>query len=175
MVIPGIGEIVPDRFGWYRSKAIPVPLFGGQLCHILLENYVADTCKVDFHNAIDNFLAATPSVLLAASESLFRYYKDFEVLCLEEGQQPIESIDDIWNHVQFGNEPIVRRRVHGDRGVYMSIECECTWEPEHGLELVLKNGQMVTKLGQYDGHLSNADAFDNPAFEQVIYVKHADM
>ena len=45
----------------------------------------------------------------------------------------------------------------------------CGWEEEHGLQLVLKNGLKVNKLGGYDGHLTNSDAFDDESLEHVIY------
>ncbi len=54
---------------------------------------------------------------------------------------------------------MVTRRPYGDKGIYISVECGCDWEEEHGLQLVLKNGLKVNKLGGYDGHLTNSDAF----------------
>ena len=50
------------------------------------------------------------------------------------------------------------------------IECGCDWEPEHGLELVLEDGARVTKVGPYDGHLTNAAAYADPTLESVVYV-----
>ena len=64
---------------------------------------------------------------------------------------------------------MVFRRSSGDMRVYVSIECECAWEPEHGLQLVLQEGRRVTKIGPYDGHLTNSDAFARPDLEGVIY------
>jgi hypothetical protein len=40
---------------------------------------------------------------------------------------------------------------------------------EHGLQIVLRNGLEVNKLGMYDGHLTNSDAFADPALEDTIY------
>jgi hypothetical protein len=34
---------------------------------------------------------------------------------------------------------------------------------------VLKNGLKVNKLGEYDGHLTDSDAFDEESLEHVIY------
>ena len=75
----------------------------------------------------------------------------------------------VWQHVRFGSEPMVSRRQYGDKGIYISVECGCDWEEEHGLQLVLKNGLKVNKLGEYDGHLTNSDAFDDGSLEHVIY------
>jgi hypothetical protein len=40
-----------------------------------------------------------------------------------------------------------------DQRVYVSVECECDWEPEHGLQIVFRDGATVTKVGPYDGHV----------------------
>ncbi len=88
---------------------------------------------------------------------------------MEEGKPPIKSADELWQHVQLGSEPMVTRRPYGDEGIYISVECGCDWEEEHGLQLVLKNGLKINKLGGYDGHLTNSDAFDNERLEHVVY------
>ena len=159
MEVPGLGEVTKDeRFGWYDSKPIPVPMFRGKECRIVLEGYEEDNRKEDFHVAIGNFLSASSAVLREADEPLFRYYKDFEEWWLEDGKKPIKPGDELWQHVRLGSEPMVSRRHYGDKGVYISVECGCDWEQEHGLQLVLKNGLRVNKLGGYDGHLTNSDA-----------------
>lgn len=170
MNVPGLGEVTKDeQLGWYRSEPIPVPMFGGKKCHVVLDGYDTDPRKDEFHVAIANFLSATPDVLREADEPLFRYYKNNEEWWTEEGEPPITSADELWKHVQLGGQPMVTRRAYGDQGIYISIECECDWEPEHGLQLVLKNGLKVNKLGGYDGHLTNSDAFGDAKLEGVIY------
>ena len=59
-------------------------------------------------------------------------------------------------------------------GIYFSLECNCDWEPEHGLQLILRDGTRITKVGGYDGHLTNADAFGDPAKVGVVYVSMED-
>ena len=171
MHVPGLGEVTQDEGfdDWLRSEPVPVPMFGGQPCRIVLEGYADDPDQDAFHAAVANLLAATPAVLRAADEPLFRYYKDFEEYWVGDGHAPIASADELWRHVRLGDEPMVSRRPHGDRGVYVSVECGCDWEEEHGLQLVFKGGLRVTKLGGYDGHLSNADAFADGSLEDVVY------
>jgi hypothetical protein len=172
MQVPILGEVKrDDRFGWYYSDPIPVPMFRGKICRIVLEGYDEDEAKDEFHLAISNFLSGTPAVLREADEPLFRYYKDLEnwFLELSDDHVALKTADEAWEHVQLGSEPIITRRGHGDCGIYVSIECNCDWEPEHGLMLVLKNGLKVNKLGGYDGHLTNSDAYADPSLEDVIY------
>lgn len=63
---------------------------------------------------------------------------------------------------------MVRRRSK-DHLVYLSIDCGCDWEVEHGLQLVLRDGREITKVGPCNGHLTNADAYADPKLEHVIY------
>jgi hypothetical protein len=60
----------------------------------------------------------------------------------------------VWDHVSFGTEFHVERGFD-DQEVYVSVACECSWEPEHGLQLVFKEGRCVSRVGPYDGHLTN--------------------
>jgi hypothetical protein len=172
MEVPGLGEATKDKqFGWYYSKPMPVSMFGGKECRIVLEGYDEDDRKDEFHAAIANFLSGTPEVLREADEALFRYYKDLEKWWLEadDNRVPIKSADELWQHVQLGSELMVTRRAYGDRGIYISVECNCDWEEEHGLQLVLRDGLRVSKVGPYDGWLTHSDAYDDKELEHVIY------
>src|SRR5947207_3526718 len=96
MEVPGLGEVTKDeRFGWYYSKPMPVRMFGGKECRIVLEGYDEGEHKEDFHVAITNFLSGSTTVLREADEPLFRYYKDFEEWWLEDDNQPIK-LGDVW-------------------------------------------------------------------------------
>jgi hypothetical protein len=170
MNVPMLGEMTKtSSTDWLYSPPLPLPLFGGKLCRIVLEDYEADEHKEAFHTAIANFLAAKPAVLREADEPLFRYYKDNEECWQYSGYTPITSFDELWQHVTLGAEPMLKRRAYGDKGVYISIECECDWEIEHGLQIVMKNGLKISKLGQLDGHLTNSDAYGDPRLENAIY------
>ena len=88
----------------------------------------------------------------------------------DEGYTVIESPSDVWAHVRLGCEPMVVRRASGDKGIYVSVECNCDWEIEHGLQIVFKNGLRVNKIGPYDGHLTLSDAYNNESLDNVIYM-----
>ena len=171
--LPGIGRMTYDEeFDWYYLEEMPVKVLGGQVCRIIVDGYDHDEAREEFHEAISSFISADPSVLKEAEEHVFQYYLD----CAErwyagEGEYPvIETPEDVWKHVRFGSEPLVARRAYGDRGIYVSLECGCAWEIEHGLNIVFKNGQRVSKVGENDGHCTNSDAFDDVTLEDVIYV-----
>jgi len=104
---------------------------------------------------------------------VFQYYEDTKRYFSSDEWVPlsIAAPMDVWRHVQFGGEAIVSRRSHGDRRVYISLECNCDWEQEHGLQLVLRDGREITKVGPYDGQLTNADAYGRNDYEGVVYVR----
>ena len=169
---PGLGIVArDDRLDWYYSSEIPVKALGGIMCRIVVVDYDEDEAKEEFHVAIRNFLSIDQAALNEAEPFIFRYYEDVNS-DWEPGDDEyvrIDSPSEIWRHIQLGNQPIVSRRAYRDKQIYVSLECKCGWEPEHGLQMVFKNGLRVTKLGRYDGHLSNADAYANDELEDVVY------
>jgi hypothetical protein len=170
MEIPGLGAVIKDdEFGWYYSAPVSVPVLGGRPCRILIEGYDDDANKDEFHRAIANFLSIPPSVLIDAQLHVFQYYQDCNAVCGDDECPAIESPHRVWDYVHFGNEAVVLRRDSADKGIYISLECNCDWEKEHGLQIVLKHGLAVNKVGPYDGHCSNADAYADDRLETVVY------
>ncbi|WP_327587701.1 hypothetical protein OHA25_12435 [Nonomuraea sp. NBC_00507] len=173
MQIPGLGLLLEDNdLGWYKSEPIPVPVLGGAPRRIIVDGYVDDSSPEDFHAAIRAFLALDNSALTAAAPSIFAYYRDVTDDILAAGDDwyvEIEGPHQVLDHIRFGNEPMVSRDPHGDRHVYVSLECECDWEPEHGLQIVFRDGRTVTKVGPYDGHLTNSAAYADDTLDRVVY------
>ncbi len=177
MEIPGIGKVEKDQsLGWYYSEVMPVKVLGGIQCRIVVADYDEDEHKEDFHVAIANFLAADESVLRDAGPHIFEYYErckdDLDSDYFDPDDEEyfeINSVDEIWSHIRLGNEPRFERRAYGDKGIYVSLEGGCDWEEEHGLQIVFKNGLIVNKIGPYDGHLTNSDAYGDDSLEDVIF------
>lgn len=174
MQIPGLGPVVADAdLGWYRSDPIPVPVLNGASCRFVVDGYDGDPSPEDFHAAIRAFLALDRSALTGAAPSIFDYYRDVMADVVAAGDDDryvaIEGSDQVLDHVRFGVEPTVVRDAYGDRHVYISLECECDWEPEHGLQIVFRDGAVVTKVGPYDGHLTNSAAYADDTLDGVVY------
>lgn len=167
MQIPGLGNVTRDpQLNWYASEPVAVPVLGGISCRIMVEDYDDDPDKEAIHAAIERFLSAGPQVLREAEPHLFRYYRD----CSEYVPDlRIASPGEVWAHIHLGPEPVVSRRPYGDQRVYVSVEGACDWEEEHGLQIVFEEGARVSKVGPYDGHLTNADAYADARLEGVVY------
>lgn len=172
--IPGLGTFTEDAdLGWYRSAPIPVAVLGGADCQIILDGYDDDPAKEDFHTAIRTFLALDESALKAAAPHIFAYYRDVMDDIAphpdDEGHVAIAGPENVLDHVRLGTEPTVSRDSYGDEHVYVSVECKCAWEEEHGLQIVFRDGATVTKVGPYDGHLTNAAAYGDDGLDGVVY------
>ena len=172
MEIPGLGKLEKDEeLGWYYSASIPVEVLNGQPCRFVVEGYDEDLQKEDFHIAIKNFLSLGRTALNEAAPYVFQYYEDCNSHWDPEDDEfvTIATPNEVWRHVQFGQEPSVSRRHRKDKSIYISLECNCDWEQEHGLQIVFRNGLKVNKIGPFGSHLTNADAFADDALEDVVY------
>jgi len=166
--IDGIGTFEPDGQGWSEGREhISVPALGLK-CRFVLEAYEDDENPEEFHDTIRNFISMDRKVLEDAQDHVYAYYS--KVMESGWGDPPvIGSACEVWDFVRFGGEPFVSRRTHGDKKVYVSLECGCAWEQEHGLQIVFREGNFINKVGPFDGHLSNADAFDSPSLENTVF------
>lgn len=170
-------DLIQDsRFGWYVSDPHSVRFLNGQHCQFVIEDYdnTDETRLAEIRGAVQNALHAGAEILNDAERYVVQYCG--EILARFRGEQRpdvrIENDRDIWSYVQVGRKIHVTRRADGDSedGVYLSLECNCAWEIEHGMQLVLRDGRAVTKVGPYDGHLTNADAYADPSLVGVVYV-----
>lgn len=170
MEIPGLGPVFHTVDGWYSSDSLPVPVLGDAACRFVVHGYEEDPATDDFDAAITNFLALDEPVLRAAGPAIHEYFRDVESdVGDEEGFPSITAPDDVWKHIRFIGEVAVQRDSWREQRVYVTVECECDWEPEHGLQIVFQDGRAVTKIGPYDGHFTNASAFDRDDLEGVVY------
>jgi hypothetical protein len=176
MEIPGLGTMTKDEefkhFNWHFSAPLSIPVLGGFMLRVGVEEYERDPRKEEFHAAIANFLAAGPEVLKASEKHIFRYYQQVKERA-EPGEEiiSIASPTDVWKHVEFESYAMTRRRPYawGDQGVYITLDSWCGWEEEHGLQIVFKNGLAINKVGPFDGHLTNEDAYGEEGLEDVVY------
>jgi len=152
-----------------KTYSVAINALGGHVCDIVLhEDCAQDAQRDDIDRAITSFITLEPSALTDVEEHVFRYYldgkDDFEPG--EPGYVEIGSAADVWKHVQFGGEARVGRE---GIAVYISVAGNCDWEPEHGFQIVFKDGLRVNKVGEFDGHFTNSHAYDDESLEDVIY------
>ena len=149
-----------------------VPWLGPEPRELRFEAHPDDD---DVRAALARFLDVDSKLRDLAEPHLIEYCRDICAHWPSAWAQPSISLEhpgDIWKHVTLGGVVQVSRRADGDDddGIYFLIECGCAWEEEHGLQLVVRDGRTIAKVGGFDGHLTNTDAFGNPDLVGVVYV-----
>ncbi|MCX8995509.1 hypothetical protein NOF55_00120 [Rhizobiaceae bacterium BDR2-2] len=127
----------------------------------------------DAATALQAFLSLTAADRLADSRHVFAYYRDFHEAVggedwLDERMGVPETPADIWKHVTPGPVLFENGR-KDDTSWYVVMEAECRWEEEHGLMMVWRNGTALCKVGGYDGHPTNVNAYADPGLADVVY------
>lgn len=175
MRIPPIGVLSPhtDVDEWLVSDWFPIPLLQGHRCRFVFDGVNEDPRAELFSVALGNMLRLDASALTEVQPLVFQYCREMLELYAPDERPAtlIRRADDVWHHVSFGSDLHVSRRNHGDDedGIYFSLECSCAWEVEHGLQIVVRDGLAVTKIGPFDGHLTNSDAFADPGLKGIVY------
>lgn len=170
MRIEQLGELSPDERipEWLVSKRVDVPYFPGAKLRFVFDSLGGDEAPDEFESAVRRFLALTVRERDQAAQYVFANYRE---RCEAIGDDAVGvSMDgpaDVWNHVR-PDEIYVTRRSYGDRNVYVQITAECAWGPEHGLQVVYRQGSELKRVSQQDGHLTHVDAFALPESEDRI-------
>jgi len=169
LVIPGLGTVVEDG-DWFVTEPRLVPVLGGP-CRFVIDGYDPREDARDLVACVEAFSALDASALMAASAHVFDYYMDVarEVAAHEPDFPDIAQPTEVWDFVTLTREPFVQREEVGGPW-FVALDNECAWESEHGLMLVLEEGRRVTKVSEYDGHLTNRHAFgDDSIPETAVY------
>lgn len=86
---------------------------------------------------------------------LWRYYKDYEEYYQEDfGEDAVISEDEIFDHVEIGSL-IVGSDCRQDR-IEFSVDGNCDWEPEHGLEVTISDGAILY-VGPFEDYGPNSE------------------
>ena len=170
MHLDPLGELAPDREfpDWLVSAPVPVPILGGVPLAFTLEGVAADSRPGEFTEAVRNFLALRLEDRDSAAPHILENYQRIAAdWGLAPGVPQLTFPADVWACVHPVEIRVSRRR-RCDQRVYVQVCAECDWEPEHGLQLVYREGRQLSRVSQQDGHLTHTDAFDLPEEEDRI-------
>ncbi|MCX6119887.1 MAG: hypothetical protein NT027_20320 [Proteobacteria bacterium] len=166
--IPGVGTVTADRnTGDFVSE--PLAVLGMQKSKIRFEKMDPLVNLTEYAKVALNFLNSASSTLKMCVPFIYNYYRDVLESSDDDEKVKIRDPDTVFQYVQFNEISILRRKQDGL--LYVLICCDCDWEMEHGLQIVLKGGKDVTMVGRYSGHLSNADAYGDKKLENIVYRK----
>lgn len=154
-----LGRLTLDaELGWWQSQPIALALFDGASAHIVLDAEGEDEhapFAADVLAAANAFLALQSSHRDEIEPHVWQEYIDIRDVVGEDCPEITRA--DIWKNVEL-NGVHIERRIEDDL-VYVSIECNCEWEPEHGMQLVLQHGSRWVRVSDYSGHLTEGDSF----------------
>ncbi|MBY6152003.1 hypothetical protein KUV47_02160 [Vannielia litorea] len=163
--MPGI-EIV--------SEPLAVPYFDGTVVDrdIYIDHH-QEPSPEQAARALAAFARLTPADRLADSLHVYNYYRDFHQDVggeewLDEEMGVPAAPEEIWQHVTPGTVHLVIDPRHPDH-VYVVMSAKCVWEEEHGLMMIWEDGARLTKVGGYDGHVTNETAYDRPEYKGIVY------
>lgn len=150
---------------WLISEPVPVPMLAGQHCSFVL-NDVEMESQADIYLAIANFLEPTNRTFEEATPHIYSYYLDTKQNVDDPDMPEIQSSHEVMQYVKLSDEVYVKRDAT-DGLVYLMYTCECAWEPEHGLQINFRQGQVVNKLGDHDDHLRQDKGFEGMVYRSM--------
>ncbi len=115
--------------------------------------------------AIRNLLELQESRIIEAEFYFFWYYK--ETMELSDVDCVINSQGEVWKFISLRDTIYVQFR-ESDQKAYLLITCRCAWCDQDS-DQVLRNGMDIARIGLGSFHNTNAEAYGDPALENVIY------
>ena len=165
--------------GYYLGPSLFCDFLGEEIAFALdgpLEGRASELAA----ESMANFLAAGDALRSEVVPYLMLYYGSVrdsfsDEDCADYGIPLDVTESNVWEHVSLHHPPIVGPSLDDRNGLlhsgvaYIDFEGSCTWEEEHGLQLVFLHGERLIKVSPYDGHPTNAHACSNPAMLEVIF------
>ena len=151
---------------------IPVPYFDGNMIDI----DGGDLSPAETLPALKNFLTLTPKERRSDARHLVAYCKMMvdavgeEILEDVGGVEPTE--ETIWkyvsvSHIFFGK--LKAGKYVAEPTVFVQLEGNVTWEPEHGLQMSWAHGNRLVKVSEFDGHPTNGHASADPSRGTYVF------
>ena len=104
-----------------------------------------------YAEAFSNFLKLTPDDLRKVTPYAFAMFKQFETAvdpsCLNV---TVEEEEGGWSEVSVEGVNLIRNKSYEDT-VYVQLSVECTWDPEHGMQFIYRNGNVLSRVSANDG------------------------
>jgi hypothetical protein len=148
---PNLGNLkqVADMPDWWMSDPVAVPFCSDRrLPFTMMLGNSKNLAAADVMAAVRAFLALTDQDRLATSQRVFRHYRSF-VNHVPEAELSITEPEQIWVHIR-PTDVFVSRHTDGDGRVYVRVCCDCDWDEEHGLQLVFRDGNMLTLVSAHE-------------------------
>jgi hypothetical protein len=159
---------------YWTGAPVAVPFFIDQMLAVTYSGYTPGgqpDLLGDYDAALASFLKLGAKHRSAATPHVHKNRTDYIAHVDWDGREQLRDAtglpESVWNFVT-PREIIVTRRLYNDMDIYVEVDCDCTWEEEHGLALVFRQGKRLTRVSAIDGHLTDADANNMPDEEDPL-------
>ena len=156
-----------------NAGSVSVPYFDGAELSVDLD--ILSPAEV--LPALKNFLGLSAENRRSDARHLVAYCKMMmEVLGEEvvvedlDGHRP--TLENIWDYARakiLFFSKLEQSKYAKETTVFVQIEGEVAWEPEHGLQMSWAEGNRLVKAGAVDGHPTNGHASAKPEHDQYVF------
>jgi hypothetical protein len=159
ITLSAVGDLTPSDFADWWSTTTMIPLVGLALPVTFAEFNPQDRAQAPrlakANTALTAFLKLGPADRrVAGTKVIANCHAYIDAVGAETWNDAMARCDDpdhIWD---FVHPQHVYIEWHDDtRRMYVTLACNCDWEEEHGLQLVYRDGAMLTRVSEQDGHL----------------------
>ena len=148
----------------WESDPISVPLFNGSTLKVQIFDRDADDLFAPREEeALQRFLSLPSERATETIPHLWRYYQDVFAAVGPPDIPRIAGPSKILDHAQ---PRWISLHQDENEVVYISIEGECDWEIEHGIQLVLQNGDRLVRVSDCSGHLTDGRAWGKRVLDE---------
>ena len=156
---------------WWERDGFALPLFSGATVELYVPPAIAAREPLPIPeqlvSACGAMLALTPEALSEITPHVWANHRRFAGSeAFTEGE--LGSTDAIWDHVQ----PYTLTVQQHAGAAWLILECDCAWNREDGLQLVLKEGVRWVRVSAYDGCLTDGEAASDPSLD--AWLKYPD-
>jgi hypothetical protein len=161
--LPLIGKLrqVSGFDEWWTRESVQIPYFNEPLPVTVMDFHPQDPkqrlrfSKVS--EALSAFLNLGEVDRMRASELVYENCKEFiDAVGVDAWNQQMADLHDpkmIWQFVH-PREVLISYSEERD-AVFVVLSCECDWEDEHGLQLLYRDGKILVRVSQQDGHYTD--------------------
>ncbi|ANI90427.1 hypothetical protein A9P82_14710 [Arachidicoccus ginsenosidimutans] len=153
MISKIVGQLTQDKHfeECWNSELIDIPYFQNKQLKVVFTEAENESYFKLADIALENFMRLSTSDRENHSSKIVENYKQNLVFNYTPRLE-LKSDNEIWNFV-YPTDIILAQNETGE--VFVLVECGCEWEEEHGLQLVFKNGQQLTRVSYNDGGLED--------------------
>ena len=148
---------------WWERNGFALPLFSGATVELYIPPAIAAPEPVPVPDLLiaagEAMLALTPDALCEITPHVRANYRTFAGANVH-GEADFSG-DEIWDHVR----PYTLTIQQHAGAAWLVFECDCAWNREDGLQLVLLEGRRWARVSSYDGCLTDGEAASDPSLD----------